>query len=165
MTFQSCPPFTFTPPMDNRAKPLNEPRNGRANCPCQRISKIKIPALILDTPPKKGYLPFHHYQCGEMAEWLKVHAWKACVLKGTESSNLSLSATLIPHPGKHVLSRISPQIQTPDFSRCYWSDPRYPDVVQCYFVRSSGPRYLIFRAPGYRQDQYCQNPCQGHELR
>ena len=30
---------------------------------------------------------------GEVTEWLKVHAWKACVpLKGTEGSNPSLSA-------------------------------------------------------------------------
>jgi hypothetical protein len=30
---------------------------------------------------------------GEVSEWLKEHAWKACVgLKLTESSNLSLSA-------------------------------------------------------------------------
>jgi hypothetical protein len=30
---------------------------------------------------------------GEMAERLKAHAWKACVPKGTEGSNPSLSAT------------------------------------------------------------------------
>jgi hypothetical protein len=29
---------------------------------------------------------------GEMAEWLKAHAWKACVLKGTVGSNPTLSA-------------------------------------------------------------------------
>ncbi|GEM_PF-1281112 len=30
---------------------------------------------------------------GEMAEWLKAHAWKACMLqKGIEGSNPSLSA-------------------------------------------------------------------------
>ena len=33
---------------------------------------------------------------GEMAEWLKAHAWKACMLqKGIEGSNPSLSAS--PH--------------------------------------------------------------------
>jgi hypothetical protein len=33
---------------------------------------------------------------GEMAEWLKAHAWKACILqKGIEGSNPSLSASLI----------------------------------------------------------------------
>jgi hypothetical protein len=32
---------------------------------------------------------------GEMAEWLKAHAWKACILqKGIEGSNPSLSASL-----------------------------------------------------------------------
>ena len=32
---------------------------------------------------------------GEMLEWLKMHAWKACVLlKGLASSNLALSANL-----------------------------------------------------------------------
>ncbi len=30
---------------------------------------------------------------GEMAEWLKAHAWKACVPQGTEGSNPSLSAS------------------------------------------------------------------------
>jgi hypothetical protein len=30
--------------------------------------------------------------CGELAEWLKAHAWKACVPQGTVSSNLTLSA-------------------------------------------------------------------------
>ena len=29
---------------------------------------------------------------GEMAEWFKAHAWKACLLKGIEGSNPSLSA-------------------------------------------------------------------------
>ena len=30
---------------------------------------------------------------GELAEWLKAHAWKACILqKGIEGSNPSLSA-------------------------------------------------------------------------
>jgi hypothetical protein len=29
---------------------------------------------------------------GELAEWLKAHAWKACVPQGTVSSNLTLSA-------------------------------------------------------------------------
>ena len=33
---------------------------------------------------------------GEMAEWLKAHAWKACILqKGIEGSNPSLSANFI----------------------------------------------------------------------
>ena len=32
---------------------------------------------------------------GEMAEWLKAHAWKACILqKGIEGSNPSLSAKI-----------------------------------------------------------------------
>ena len=36
---------------------------------------------------------------GEMAEWLKAHAWKACILqKGIEGSNPSLSASLILRP-------------------------------------------------------------------
>ncbi len=29
---------------------------------------------------------------GEMAEWLKAHAWKACVPQGTVGSNPTLSA-------------------------------------------------------------------------
>ena len=36
------------------------------------------------------------FPAGEMAEWLKAHAWKACILqKGIEGSNPSLSASLI----------------------------------------------------------------------
>ena len=31
---------------------------------------------------------------GEMTEWLKVHAWKACVRQRTEGSNPSLSAMM-----------------------------------------------------------------------
>jgi hypothetical protein len=35
-------------------------------------------------------------QIGEMAEWLKAHAWKVCVpQKGTAGSNPALSATKI----------------------------------------------------------------------
>lgn len=33
------------------------------------------------------------YRVGEMSEWLKEHAWKVCLPKGNESSNLSLTAT------------------------------------------------------------------------
>ncbi len=31
-------------------------------------------------------------ETGEMAEWLKAHAWKACSLQGDVGSNPSLSA-------------------------------------------------------------------------
>jgi hypothetical protein len=31
-----------------------------------------------------------------MAEWLKAHAWKACVPQGTVGSNPTLSASIIP---------------------------------------------------------------------
>ena len=35
------------------------------------------------------------FPAGEMAEWLKAHAWKACMLqKGIEGSNPSLSAKI-----------------------------------------------------------------------
>ena len=30
---------------------------------------------------------------GEMAEWLKAHAWKACIPQGIQGSNPCLSAT------------------------------------------------------------------------
>jgi hypothetical protein len=33
------------------------------------------------------------YRPGEMAEWLKAHAWKACVPQGTVGSNPTLSAS------------------------------------------------------------------------
>ena len=42
-----------------------------------------LPLQIFNKPKEKG----------QMAEWLKAHAWKACVpQKGTEGSNPSLSA-------------------------------------------------------------------------
>jgi hypothetical protein len=31
-------------------------------------------------------------QAGEMAEWLKAHAWKACIPQGIQGSNPCLSA-------------------------------------------------------------------------
>jgi hypothetical protein len=33
------------------------------------------------------------FDCGEMAEWLKAHAWKACIPQGIQGSNPCLSAT------------------------------------------------------------------------
>ena len=36
----------------------------------------------------------HWLRPGEMAEWLKAHAWKACVPQGTVGSNPTLSAIL-----------------------------------------------------------------------
>ncbi len=37
--------------------------------------------------------PHNRWERGEVTEWLKVHAWKACVLqKGTQGSNPCLSA-------------------------------------------------------------------------
>jgi hypothetical protein len=42
---------------------------------------------------------------GEMAEWFKAHAWKACVgLYPTLGSNPSLSANF-NHPGREILRR------------------------------------------------------------
>jgi hypothetical protein len=34
------------------------------------------------------------FLAGEMAEWLKAHAWKACIPQGIQGSNPCLSATL-----------------------------------------------------------------------
>ncbi len=36
------------------------------------------------------------YYCGEMAEWLKAHAWKACIPQGIQGSNPCLSAIIFP---------------------------------------------------------------------
>ena len=33
---------------------------------------------------------------GEMAEWLKAHAWKACIPQGIQGSNPCLSAIIVP---------------------------------------------------------------------
>ena len=35
---------------------------------------------------------------GEMAEWLKAHAWKACLPQGNVGSNPTLSAIRFKHP-------------------------------------------------------------------
>jgi hypothetical protein len=37
------------------------------------------------------------YYCGEMAEWLKAHAWKACIPQGIQGSNPCLSAIIFFH--------------------------------------------------------------------
>ena len=42
--------------------------------------------------------PGVHGNAGEVAEWLKAHAWKACVRQRTEGSNPSLSASLRRDP-------------------------------------------------------------------
>jgi hypothetical protein len=34
---------------------------------------------------------------GEMAEWLKAHAWKACIPQGIQGSNPCLSAIFLGH--------------------------------------------------------------------
>ena len=53
-----------------------------------QIKKQGYPCII----PKK-ILIFAVHSSGEMLEWLKRHAWKACVpQKGIASSNLALSA-------------------------------------------------------------------------
>ena len=42
---------------------------------------------------ERKILPLQPHKTGEMLEWLKRHAWKACIpLKGITSSNLVLSA-------------------------------------------------------------------------
>jgi hypothetical protein len=35
---------------------------------------------------------------GEMAEWLKAHAWKACIPQGIQGSNPCLSAIICSKP-------------------------------------------------------------------
>ena len=44
---------------------------------------------------------------GEMAEWFKAHAWKACVGNTTVSSNLTLSASLFLGVNFPTVSRLS----------------------------------------------------------
>ena len=45
---------------------------------------------LLNSPSETTYGSGHPY--GEVSEWFKEHAWKACVLKGTGGSNPFLSA-------------------------------------------------------------------------
>ena len=43
---------------------------------------------------------------GEMAEWLKAHAWKACIPQGIQGSNPCLSATYLRNiPSKIQIGR------------------------------------------------------------
>ena len=50
-------------------------------------------AAIIFAIPKKVSTFAVPFNLGEMLEWLKRHAWKACVpQKGIASSNLALSA-------------------------------------------------------------------------
>jgi hypothetical protein len=46
---------------------------------------------------------------GEMAEWLKAHAWKACIPQGIQGSNPCLSATNF-YPTKTSRSSKRPNI-------------------------------------------------------
>ncbi len=39
-----------------------------------------------------GTLIYGEFITGEMAEWLKAHAWKACIPQGIQGSNPCLSA-------------------------------------------------------------------------
>ena len=43
---------------------------------------------------------------GEMAEWLKAHAWKACVPQGTVGSNPTLSASYRSHWIEQALRKV-----------------------------------------------------------
>jgi hypothetical protein len=40
----------------------------------------------------------------EVAEWLKAHAWKACILHGIEGSNPFLSAKSLPNGNKNPVN-------------------------------------------------------------
>ncbi len=44
------------------------------------------------------YLQKGPHYCGEMAEWLKAHAWKACIPQGIQGSNPCLSAITLAKP-------------------------------------------------------------------
>jgi hypothetical protein len=46
------------------------------------------------------------YRPGEMAEWLKAHAWKACVPQGTVGSNPTLSASGINYNSQTLTPRL-----------------------------------------------------------
>jgi hypothetical protein len=57
-----------------------EAQNPRSTTP-----SLAEPKFVLDSSS-----PLHS---GEMAEWLKAHAWKACIPQGIQGSNPCLSAT------------------------------------------------------------------------
>ena len=47
-----------------------------------------------DSLPFSDTLGNVEFEAGEMAEWLKAHAWKACLPQGNQGSNPCLSAIL-----------------------------------------------------------------------
>ncbi len=56
-------------------------------------------SIIVPAPIGKGERPPRRlsagwFRPGEVSEWLKEHAWKACIRKRIEGSNPSLSAIL-----------------------------------------------------------------------
>ena len=59
---------------------------------------VSAPAVRGPAKPENGGYPVLQSKrrtslFGEMAEWLKAHAWKACVPQGTQGSNPCLSAS------------------------------------------------------------------------
>ncbi len=72
---------------------------------------------------RKKFLPLQSPLSGEMLEWLKRHAWKACVpQKGIASSNLALSAKRTKGRAKPVLER--------DFSFFLQSPPQAGEMSE-----------------------------------
>jgi hypothetical protein len=70
--------------MANRVTPRGTPvpcKLGESD-QCLRITRVTV-----DSTPDIG--------SGEMAEWLKAHAWKACIPQGIQGSNPCLSATYL----------------------------------------------------------------------
>ncbi len=58
--------------------------------------KLSEATYLCGLPDMMFFREMFHLSCckrGEMAEWLKAHAWKACIPQGIQGSNPCLSAT------------------------------------------------------------------------
>ena len=79
---------------------------------------------------RKGLFLHRGKAKGEMLEWLKRHAWKACIpLKGIPGSNPGLSADDHHHRRKHVrMYLLIEEVNMCDFFTCLSSDHHMSDV-------------------------------------
>jgi hypothetical protein len=87
-----------------------------------------------------------------MAEWLKAHAWKACIPQGIQGSNPCLSATPFPkYLEKLMRFRIYAQVSTANNYPILFAD------LSSYTLRTAGPlhaarlveRYAEFNEVGF----------------
>jgi hypothetical protein len=74
-------------------------------------------------------------QIGEMAEWFKAHAWKACLPKGNVGSNPSLSATFYKGITAKIIASVT-VLELPHLQRILTTNSTvFKTVNQRFFLR------------------------------